>query len=191
MLLITDDDESLFASFLCLRYQPHVVVCLRSHRMGERSYPHRQFRMTFQEREAETAAAMEILGCSWEQWTIPDNLPEPEGYLRPALARLEEREWDQVFAPAVEEEGQFQHNLIGELAAGTFGADKLVSYYTYTKQGRTRDGYEVPYEPSWLALKLRALSCYTTQAAHPSTRPWFLQPDLREWTERPVPDWRG
>lgn len=177
-----NDDAELFASFLCLRHQPHVVVCLRSFRMGERSYPHRQFRMTFQEREAETAAAMEILGCSWEQWTIPDNLPEPEGYLRPALARLEEREWDQVFAPAVEKEGQFQHNLIGELADEAFGS--VAHYTTYTKSGRSRDGEEVPFEPEWPALKLRALACYVTQIKHPSTRAHFIDGGLREYVLR-------
>ena len=177
-----NDDETLFASFLCLRHRPLIVVCLRSMRMAEKSYPHPEFSMTFAEREAETAAAMEILGCEWVQWEIPDTRPNPVPELAAMLALA--GEWDQVFAPAVEDGGQFQHDTIGVLADSIFGADKVTHYLTYTTGGRSTDGEEVPYEPEWPALKLRALACYETQIKHPSTRAHFLDGGLREYVQR-------
>lgn len=184
-----NDDAELFASFLCLRYQPHVIVCLRSFRMGEKSYPYRKFRMTYQQREEETDEAMRVLGCSWDQWEIPDN--EDDAVIANDLTSLMQswrdgvgNNWECVFAPSVDTaDGNDQHNLVGEAARHVFG-ERVIHYTTYTRNGRDRDGEEVEFEPEWPALKLRALSCYKTQIAHPATRAHFLDAGLREYVVR-------
>lgn len=180
-----NDDETLFGAFTLLRYQPFVVVCFRSERMNGSLYPGGPS-VDFQARERETACAMEVLGCKWHQWAIVDSVDEPEtvesfmwGLRDPAGAD----DWDVVFAPAIEESGNHQHNLIGELAEKVFSDVQIVNYLTYTVEGRSRWSTEVEFEPEWVAKKLSALACYSSQAGHPATRAHFLDSGLREYVE--------
>ena len=178
-----NDDETLFASFLCLRYQPHVVICLKSTRMADPSYPG-GVPVQAQTREFETEMAMNALSCTWTQWPITDMDPEEEQLesfmwgLRDPLGA----DWDIVLAPAVEADGHSDHNLIGMLAERVFSDVEIVRYLTYTRYGRSSWGKLVEPEREWIGLKLAALACYRSQASHPATCSWFYERlDLREW----------
>jgi LmbE family N-acetylglucosaminyl deacetylase len=173
------DDAELFASFLCLKHKPRVVVCTTP-KVQE------QWGVNAAERETETDAAMEILGCEWEQLTFldtDDEIAEP-------LARWLKLdvEWsgapDVVIAPAWEEEGHPQHNAVAWAAGKVFG-DDVIRYLTYTRHGgRSKNGTEIEMEdPEWITLKQQALACYRSQLRVANCRAWFEQPDLREWIQ--------
>jgi hypothetical protein len=87
-----------------------------------------------------------------------------------------------VYAPAVEEGGHDQHNLIGTLAADVF-RERVQPYLTYRRGFmRTRSDNEVPYTAEMVALKLRALACYRSQIAlRDNTEAWFMDDTLREY----------
>ena len=175
-----NDDETLFGAYTLLRYRPHVVVCYSGH-------VQKQYGISAETRENETRLALQDgrLGCSYSQGSWPDT--EPFHVADGILAQLrgytsKESTWvpDRVFAPAVEDGGHAQHNLIGELADIVFG-DKVTHYLTYVRgQTRTRSDNEVPFEPDWPARKFQAMACYTSQINLGNTRPWFSDWD-REW----------
>ena len=149
------DDETLFAAYTLLRHRPHVVVCFD----GGPRYGMPKVR------KAETAAAMGILGCTWEPLY-------GQGDLAGALKRFDPV---RVFAPLPESRGNFEHNLAGTVAADLW-PDRVTYYTTYTPEGRTTLGEPVLVEDGWEALKRQALDCYRSQIAHPGTRPHFFRP---------------
>lgn len=172
------DDETLFAAYTLMRYRPHVVVCLKA---GDRSG-----------RETEEAIAELGLdpyghiddaepGAGLEQWPYAEERPIPNDLLELLWTRRDE--YDRVFAPAVEEGGHEQHNEIGRIAVTVFGVGRVTGYLTYTRAGgRSTWGTLVEPTTDWIAMKLRALSCYQSQIDRDATRPWFYdQLDLREW----------
>lgn len=175
------DDETLWASFLCLKYQPRIVVCTMP-RVQE------AWDVSAVEREVETSQALQILGIDeWTQLQFLDT--DAADDLRAGLT-----EWlaqgvarallgiDTVIAPAYEDGGQAQHNAVAQAATDVFGS-RVIRYLTYTRDGRSKDGTLVdPDEPEWIALKLQALACYRSQLRVPNCRPWFYdQLDIREW----------
>jgi hypothetical protein len=156
-----------------LRYHPLVVVVLRSQVQEQRGYG-----ITYLDRELETAAAMEVLNCAWEQWSYSDAAP-PWDEIEYRIAELAV---DVVFAPFPE--GSAHHVEIGRLAERHHGK-KVRFYATYTAEGKsTAVGKRVEIENDWAALKLRALACYVTQATHPTTREHFLR-DQHEYLQEP------
>jgi LmbE family N-acetylglucosaminyl deacetylase len=173
-----NDDETLFAAFSCLRFRPHVIVCLRSFRMADPSYPG-GMPVNYKTREFETEMAMKALGCSWTQLERPDEpyVVDWTGFKDEILSISPDPAI--VFAPADEEHGHDQHNGVARLADYIFG-NRVRHYYTYTTAGKTRAGVEVEYEPEWVALKHHALACYKSQSAHPATRAHFMA-DLEEY----------
>lgn len=175
-----NDDETLFGAFTLLRERPRVVTVLRSFVQEERGTG-----VTYQEREAENAAALEVLGIGeWEQWPYPDSDP-PWDEVRERFASLQP---DRIYAPAVERGGHLHHNAIGELAKAVWPG-KVTPYTTYTAWGRTRRGTEVPWKHEWVLLKLRALSCYRSQILVPGTRTThhFLGPQAEYYAENAGP----
>lgn len=180
-----NDDETLFGSFLCVAAKPLVIVVLRSHvqeRVG----------ITYQQRERETAAACEVLGCEYEQWDFPD--VRPSWHLIESKMRDLHRRFnvEAVYAPAYDFDGNrwheedsptfglFHHDKIGKLAERVFG-DRVTQYQTYSRyHGRVEEGTKLEPTPEMVVAKLTALSRYQTQIAEPSTRPHFLG-SLDEW----------
>ena len=176
-----NDDETLFASFLIQQHRPRVIVCLRGHRR------------LWHVRERETDAAMRELGVeSWSQWSFPDERPDWKAVRR----ALETITADLVIAPHPEFErnghdgtsqerfGVLQLDIIREMALDVFGPERVLGYLTYTRwNGRSTWGEEVAPEAAWIAAKHRALACYRSQIAEPSTRPWFMD-DMREYVAR-------
>lgn len=170
------DDETLFASFTCLREKPDVIVCLDAG--GD---------------VTETNAAMEVLGCVWMQWPFRAQHPDWDS-IREQIA-IQALEYDHCFAPepawvanghephraTPDGWGVLQHDRIGQFALEAFGPDRFTGYHTYTRWGgKVREGIEVAYEPEWLLFKLRALACYRTQIMYEATAPHFAA-DLSEW----------
>ena len=162
-----NDDETLWGAFTLLREHPHVIVCLRS-RVQMR------YGITHQQREAETAAAMEILGCTWDQWRFLDDKP-PWGEIEHELRLLRP---EKVWVPCPEIGGQEHHNRIGEMALRIW--PNAVKYMTYTTHGRSTSADMVPFGPLLVDAKLRALQCYRSQIMEPSTSEHFIR-DLREY----------
>lgn len=172
-----NDDETLFAAYTLLRERPRVFVVFRSAKQEAVG-------ITWAERESETDAALQILGCAYSQWEYPDDVlaSELRPFLEERLGRLAKTH-ETCFAPAVEEGGHEQHNLVGEAALAAFGASRVRPYLTYRRGYGKTVGDEVVPEPAEVAKKLRALACYESQIREPSCRPWFVG-DLREY--RPV-----
>jgi LmbE family N-acetylglucosaminyl deacetylase len=169
-----NDDAELFACWALLEHAPHVIVCLKSDRMGQVDYPGPV--VTAETREAETDAAMRLLGCTWAQWPFLDSAPQ-WSLVAGAIGLLADR-YDHCIAPAVEEGGHEQHNVIGRMALESFGPERVTQYLTYTRlHGRSTDGREVPVD---VARKRCALDCYESQRTHPMTAAHF-KTDLREF----------
>lgn len=181
LLAAHNDDETLFASFLCLRHRPHVIVCYRSRVQG------REYQVDFKTRESETRRASEILGFTYTQWPIFDD-PDPdldsiEAFMWGLRDPAGFEDYDLVFAPAIEKDGNEQHNVIGRLADVVFSDVTVEHYltYTYPPLVRSRSEREVPFEPDWAFIKHKALACYASQAATPSYR--HFVDDLREYLD--------
>lgn len=168
------DDETLFATYACLRYRPLVIHCLRS--FVAATWPDGP---TWEQREPEAAAACAILGCRREQRIYPDDAP-PWDELRADLATLRP---ETVWAPLPEPDGHDHHNQIGRMARELF--DDVRFYATYTRGGgKTTAGRLVEPEPGWEAIKRQAMSCYVTQATHPMTQAAFNEWAIDEYEVR-------
>lgn len=170
------DDAALFACFTLLKHRPNVIVCLTSQLQANRGGP------TAATREAETSAALGVLGIyGWEQWRVKDDRPDWVAVTRLMEGAREAYQPDVVFAPEFEVGGHEHHNAVAEIAARVFGADRVQPYLTYVRGSARSDwATEVIPKPEWIALKHRALACFTSQIELEATRPWFMD-SLREW----------
>jgi hypothetical protein len=153
-----------------------VVICLRSQVQEDRGGP------TAAVREKETQSALWWLGRpTWRQGQILDTDPLASDKLLDELEQLDYVHAPaRVWAPAYEEDGHEQHNVVANVAAAIF-CSRVQPYLTYRRgQMRTR-GTEVPFEPPWVWSKMRALCCYRSQIELENTRPWFMGDTLREY----------
>ncbi len=177
------DDETLFGAFTLLRHKPDVIICLRD---GD-------------EREGETARAMEILGIeNWRFWPYEQTSPDWDG-IRVSLeswlpGNAPPHQYERVFAPHYDFKanghsetgvpprgwGVMQHDMIGKIAHQLFG-ERYSPYCLYTRWGGRMKGVEIPFEPHWPALKLRALACYESQIVNATTATWFIDDPIREY----------
>lgn len=164
------DDVALFTAFNAIRYQAHIIVCLRSvkqERYGIKGYT----------RIVEERAAARALGCTVEFYSYPDIDPSWP-MLSDDIADLDA---DRIFAPAVEDHGgNEQHNEIGRLALRHHGT-AVTGYLTYTTEGKSTWGTTVEFEPAWVPMKLRALACHVSQASLFNCYEHFLR-DQHEFT---------
>jgi LmbE family N-acetylglucosaminyl deacetylase len=170
-----NDDETLFGSFTILEHQPHVVVCFRSYKQEH------LYGITAAARELETARAVWHLGTGWEQLHNPDHRPDLDKLVFDLGVLDHEHEPDVVWAPAVEEGGHEQHNMVGQVARALWG-DRVRPYLTYRRGHMRSRGIEVPFQTNWVLRKLRALACYETQIGLTGDcQPWFMDDTLREY----------
>lgn len=171
------DDETLFAAYTCMRERPHIIVCTRDAdpEVGE-------------VRSRETATAIQILGCSHQEWQMSAaNIDWNWAREQMALWLDPERnaaEVQKVYAPAVNALGHEQHNGFGRIAQDIFG-DRVQPYLTYAPRGkreRVNGDLEIKPTTDEISRKLRAMAAYKSQIENPATRPWFFELlDLREW----------
>lgn len=170
-----NDDETLFASYIALRERPKVIVCLLGARKASYPLP--------TERIAESAAAMDILGCEFEQLWFPCD-PAPWDLVALWL-RQEEPEPDCVWVPTPEPRGHSHHNKLARVAHEVWpGKIRYYTTYRCEESGypiRTTHGFPVDVEwDGWPNMKRAALSCYQTQIQREGTRMHFER-DLDEY----------
>jgi LmbE family N-acetylglucosaminyl deacetylase len=177
------DDAELFSAYACLRYKPLVVVCFGDATVqADRG-------ITAAMRREETSAAMDVLGCEWDELPITDHtdpasLVDAEQVLEACMEELRDSgRWSHVIAPAWEHNGHEGHNMVANTVTRVWRDVQVTRYTTYTRGGgRTITDREVAPEPGWRATKLKALACYSSQIEERSTRSWFCHPDmLREF----------
>ncbi len=165
-----NDDEGLFASYVCLRHRPKVIVALDGG-TDRKHFPDPV------DRAAESAAAMRILGCEFEHLGFPVDISA----WQPVADRLAlEPEPEHVWAPLIEEGGHRHHNRLAELAIALWPG-RVSFYATYTVDGKgwphkSVVGDPVPVQEGWPELKRAALDCYATQIASQGTRMHFERP---------------
>jgi LmbE family N-acetylglucosaminyl deacetylase len=171
-----NDDETLFGSFTLLAHLPTVVICFKSQVQEDR------YGIFAATREKETERALWNLGVpSMIQSEILDTDPRGPEKLLDELAQLDRvHAPERVWAPAYEEDGHEQHNVVSYAANGIFG-NRVQPYLTYRRGSMRTRGTEVYFRPDWVIRKMRALCCYESQIALDNTRPWFMDDTLREY----------
>ena len=166
-----NDDAVLFAAFTILREQPIVITCLDGNLQRLRGE-----NVTAEERREEDKRAMGILGVQVDFLGISDAKSFESIYQEGGKLLRERGDFERVWAPAVEEGGNLQHNLIGELALDVFGSDRVTGYLTYTNRGKSTSSRNVTIlYGEWVSLKLRALASYLSQMRVENCRPHFLR----------------
>jgi LmbE family N-acetylglucosaminyl deacetylase len=160
-----NDDETLFGAFTILRERPLVLIVTDSMRQASKG-------ITAKERRYETMNALRILGGEPYFLGIPDARLDANNLAAGIDGFLATHgPFEHVFAPAIEVNGNVDHNLI----AGVMFSIPTTRYLTYTTAGKSRSAHRVPFEKDWTLLKLQALACYKSQIAEPSTRDHFLR----------------
>lgn len=158
-----NDDEALFASFICLREKPLVVIITDSQKQFDRG----EHWITADVRRQETLTAMKTLGCRSHFLGIPDTKLDHRT-LKKSLSPFRPKV---VYAPAIQG-GNKQHDLVGLVALELF--KNVVQYSTYSqKELYTTGDEELLPTPDELRLKEVALSAYKTQVAYHRTAPHF------------------
>lgn len=154
ILDVHGDDCALFSCWTLLREKPLVMVVFDSYVQPARGIPGTDA----ETRRAETIAACKVLGVPYQFLGFRDDqLPR----MQDLLVRIDSYGADQIWAPAYEDDGHEHHNLVAR-ACGAFKIEQ--SYLTYTRtRGKSTNGRKVPYEPEWVGLKFKALSCYQSQ----------------------------
>jgi len=152
-----DDDAVLFACWTILRHKPLVVTVFDSYVQPGRGIPGTMAA----ERAQETAMACSILNVPWLRLGFrDDDITVTSEQIRSRLSNALELH-DEVFLPAIEAHGHPQHNLVAECMRGHQRYHER--YLTYTTEGKSTSCTEVPFEPEWVALKLRALAEFKSQ----------------------------
>ena len=164
-----NDDEALFASYIALREQPKVIVALDGG-------PGTKHRVDPEVRVAESAAAMEILGCDFEHLGFPVDIAD---WTRVACKlAFDYPDVEHVWAPVPEPGGHRHHNRLAAVALEVFGLERVSFYSTYRcdETGwphRTTHGVELNGDET---LKRAALDCYVSQIRSTGTRMHFERP---------------
>lgn len=164
-----NDDEALFASYICLRHRPRVLVALSG------ATPTRRWMVEPEVRAAESAAAMDVLGCDFEHLGYPVDIDD----WTPVRERLAAEEPDHVWAPLPELGGHRHHNRLSEIAVQLWPG--RVSFYStyHIVDGwpeRSVVGDPVAVDDGWDDLKRRALACYPSQSEAKGTAMHFERP---------------
>lgn len=147
-----NDDEALFGAYTILREKPLVIIVTDSYKQLTKG-------IGTEERRKETIEAMKVLEA-------------PVLFLGTHDATLTERELkdrlqgiqaDVIYAPAVYEKGNREHNIIGKVALELYG-DRVVKYATYQTDDITLKG-DTEIVPTAVEMDLKhiALSKYITQ----------------------------
>lgn len=171
------DDLCLFAAYTALRLKPTVITVLGDASVQE------QYGISKEDRQIENAGALNTLGITeWLVWNHSDVNPYWEAVKDDMWRYADSHDPTEAWVPLWEVGGHDQHNTISEIAFFIF-ADRCRFYATYRRgSGRTHTENEVTPEPSWPAIKFKAMSAYASQINLENCRPWFAADDaLREW----------
>jgi LmbE family N-acetylglucosaminyl deacetylase len=175
-----NDDETLFAFYQCLRHQPLVIFVLRSFKQWTHNGP------SYMTRESESACAMQIADCDYDQWPYTDNDPPWDLIAQEVADLLNPGKYDTVICPAWELGGHEDHNAVASIVGGIEGDWQSVRYLTYRRGfGRTEVGKPTEANESEREKKSQALACYKSQRRYAATAEWFpggAYATLDEWT---------
>lgn len=161
------DDAALYGFYTLLRVKPLIVSVTSSFLQPERG----EVGCDAETRNKEVIEAANIAGCPIVFLNIRDT-ELTEEILR---ERLKGFNPETVYIPAQHENGNPQHNLIGKVALELFGHQKCEQYCTYVRGDFSivKGSFEVKPMHNEAELKNKALDCFKSQLALPSTRPHF------------------
>lgn len=150
-----NDDEALFAAYTIMREKPITLIITDGKRHQDRGIA------TIEQRRQESKEAMKVLRARVEFLGIPDD--ELTEQLLFDRLNGPTHEVIAVYAPAVDPDGNPDHNIVG-IVADRLWPGKVKHYFTYTKSNLTpRGNIEIKPIPEEEALKNEALSKYTSQ----------------------------
>ena len=160
-----NDDAVMFGFFTLEREKPTVLTVFDSYVQPSRGFAECDV-MT--RRLEDREAIRGVAGCALQFGAVRDDEREPG--IRPAVRAALER-WagvEEVWLPAVEVGGHWQHNLVGEVGGEVFEAARQHRYLTYTRDGKSTAStvpgvHRVPCTGAMIRKKLLALACYRTQ----------------------------
>lgn len=174
-----NDDETLWLSYTIQRERPLVIVVYDSYvqvACGDPSCDRVSRIVETKNALYEMDPEIVVTFCGLRDDTVY-SLPKVSEAI---LHSLPVSGWEtitDIWAPAYELGGHDQHNLVAQACSGLANH----RYTTYTRgNGKTRTVHPVPYTPDMIARKHRALACYTSQIANPSTQSWFTG-DIEEY----------
>jgi LmbE family N-acetylglucosaminyl deacetylase len=159
-----NDDETLFGAFTILREQPVVLIVFDSYVQQKRGLPG-----WMHQRRNESIAALKILGIPENKilfGCLNDSRDVDVTRLGDLIyAATSNLKLDEIYLPAFEENGHHQHNLVAHVTfPRSIGIVPVKRYLTYTTKGKSVSNNPVSIEnPIWIAKKLQALACYTSQ----------------------------
>jgi len=162
-----NDDESLFGAYTLMRYKPFVIIVTDSFIQPNRG----DVTCTAEIRKQETVNAMRMAGCPVVFLGIKDTELTEEILIE----RLQYFNPETIYIPAIHENGNEQHNLVGKVALELFGHKNCERYCSYVKGdfNIVQGGWEIiPTHPE-MELKNKMLDCYKSQLQLPSTAPHF------------------
>ena len=139
-----NDDEGLFATYICLRLKPLIVVVTDGTQHQEK------FGISIETRRRESEAAAKILGCriSFAGW------PDDDYKVRQMVGQ---KYSGTILAPALQG-GNIHHDQISRYGD--------IQYATYTKTNLTPflpDGIQITPTPEEEQIKEKVLACYKSQ----------------------------
>lgn len=161
------DDAVLYGFYTLIREKPLLISVTSSFIQPERG----EAGCDAETRNKETIEAAKIAGCPIVFLNIRDT-ELTEEILRERLIGFNP---EKVYIPAQHENGNSHHNLIGKVALEIFGHDKCEQYCTYVRGdfNIVKGSWEVKPVHNEAELKNKALDCFKSQLALPSTAPHF------------------
>lgn len=142
-----NDDEGLFATYICLRLKPLIVV------VTDGTQHEKKFGISIETRRTESRMAAKILGCEIEFLGIPDN-----GEINSLhYGNISRSTGATILSPALQG-GNPHHDQISR-----FGT---IQYATYTKTNLTpslEEGIPLHPTPQEERIKEKVLACYKSQ----------------------------
>jgi LmbE family N-acetylglucosaminyl deacetylase len=161
------DDATLYGFYTLLRLKPLLISVTSSFIQPERG----DAGCDAETRNKETIEAAKIAGCPVVFLNIRDT-ELTEEILRDRLNGFNP---EKAYIPAQHENGNPQHNLIGKVALELFGKEKCEQYCTYVRGdfNIVKGSFEIIPVHNEAELKNKALDCFKSQLALPSTRPHF------------------
>lgn len=158
-----NDDEVLFGAYTLLREKPLVLMVTDSYIQFNRGDG-----ITAEQRRKETIEALKILGCPVLFVGLRDDTLN-EDKLRVLFKNF--IGFEKVYTPAIHENGNPHHNMIGKVAKEFFD---VTAYTSYSKTNLWING-SVEIKPTQIEIDIKnfALDCYKSQLNLASTAPHF------------------
>lgn len=160
-----DDDNTLFASFLCIREKPLVVIVTDSYIQPQRG----EIGCEADIRARETKEACGILGVPVIRLGLRDDSVTEEDIIKKLRGFSGFR---QVYSPALQG-GNKHHDMVHRATKALFPYAKYYTTYTPTEL-YTEGDYEIRPSEDELNLKYKAMACYKSQIDLPATAPHFF-----------------